>query len=120
MFTDGGESWGHLAIGGFLEKCTVSWKGLPYQIPTEVVRPGLRSWWVRVEERLDGTARARIGERSTELRRREPGLPELDLKPPVEVRKGHNRGGRSGWMKDFNLKQQPPDWAVAQAVPKAG
>ena len=99
---------------------TVSWDGKAYQIPREAVRPGLRSSWVRVEGRLDGTVWARIGEQAMELRRCEPALPEVKLKTPADVRRDYNRGGKSAWMKDFDLKTGPPDWAVAQAVRRAG
>jgi len=94
---------------------TVSWDGKSYQIPPEAVRPGLRSSWVRVEGRLDGSVWARIGDRVVKLRRCEQPLPEIELKQPVEVRKDHNRGGRSVWMKNFDLKKQPAAWAVARA-----
>ena len=99
---------------------TVSWDGRPYQIPREAVRPGLRSSWVRVEGRLDGTVWARIGERAVPLKRCEGSLPELTLKAPLEVRKDHNRGGRSEWMKNFHLRKEPPGGMLTRAVPGAG
>jgi hypothetical protein len=99
---------------------TVSWEGKPHQIPRDAVRTGLRASWVRVEGRLDGTTWARIGERAVQLRRCQPALPELKVKPPVEVRKNHNRGKRSDWMKNFDLHREPPDWVVAQAIRRAG
>lgn len=99
---------------------TVSWDGKLYQIPQKAVRPGLRSSWVRVEGRLNGTVWARIGDQAVRLGRCERALPELNLKTPVEVRKDHNRGGRSKWMEKFDLKKEPPDWAVARATRRAG
>lgn len=98
---------------------TVSWDGKPHQIPREAVRPGLRSSFVRVEDRLDGTVWARIGPQTVRLRRCERALAELNLKASVEVRKDHNRGGRSHWMKKFNLKEDPAAWVVARAARKA-
>jgi DNA-binding Lrp family transcriptional regulator len=98
---------------------TVSWEGKPHQIPREAVRPGLRNSWVRVERRLDGTVWARIGEEAVQLRRCEPVLPAVKIKAPAEVRKDHNRGGRSQWMKNFDVKETPPDWVVAQAARRA-
>ena len=94
---------------------TVSWEGKPYQIPREAVRPGLRSSSVRVEGRLDETVWARIGEQAVRLRRCECSVPEITLKVPVEPRKDHNRGGRSQWMQQFNLKEPVPDWVIRRA-----
>jgi transposase len=94
---------------------TVSWDGKSYQIPREAVRPGVRSSSVRVEGRLDGTVWARIGEQAVRLRRCERSVPEVTLKVPVEPRKDHNRGGRSQWMQEFNLKEPVPDWVIRRA-----
>jgi len=87
---------------------TVSWDGKPYQIPREAVRPGLRSSWVRVEARLDGTVWTRIGNAAVPMRRCAQPLPELTLKPAAVERKDHNRGGRSHWMKNFDLSKSAP------------
>jgi len=99
---------------------TVSWNGRIYQIPPAAVRPGLRSTWVRVEGRLDGSVRVRIGEEAIPTTCCQPAMPELTPQPPVETRKDHNRGGRSRWMKNFDLQRDPPDWVVARAASRAG
>ena len=99
---------------------TVSWDGKPYQIAREAVGPGLRSSWVRVEGRLDGTVWARVGDQAVALRRCERAVAEVQLKAPVEVRKDHNRGGRSDWMKNFHLKKTSSDRMAAQAAGRAG
>lgn len=110
----------HVESRRVLNNYTVSWEGKPYQIPREAVRPGLRSSSVRVEGRLDGTVWARIGGQAVRLRRCERALPEQNPKVPVEVRKDHNRGGRSNWMKTFDLKKAPPVWVVVQAARRVG
>jgi hypothetical protein len=86
---------------------TVSWDGKFYQIPRDAVRPGLRSTWVRVENRLDGTVWVRIGDKTVPVRRTESILSMPLLREPAVVRKDHNRGGRSDWMKNFDLNRGP-------------
>lgn len=94
---------------------TVSWGGKTYQIARESVQPGLRSAFIRVEGRLDGTVWARIGDRAVKLSRCNQPIPELKVQPAAEPRKDHNRGGRSAWMKNFDLKRQPPEWVLQRA-----
>ena len=86
---------------------TVSWDGKFYRIPREQIRPALRSAWVRVEGRLDGTVWVRIGDQAVEVQRTEPSLSMPSVRETVAVRKDHNRGGKSGWMKNFNLNTGP-------------
>lgn len=85
---------------------TVSWEGKFYRIPREAVRPGLRSTWVRVEQRLDGRMWVRVGEQTIPVVRTEPALRVSAVRQPVEVRKDHNRGGKSAWMTDFRLTKR--------------
>lgn len=99
---------------------TISWDGKLYQIPRESVRPGLRSARVRVEARLDGTVWVRVGDRAVPAARCERSLPKLVLKAPPEPRKDHNRGGKSGWMKAFDLKKAPPGWVAERIANRAG
>jgi transposase len=98
---------------------TVSWEGKTYQIPREAVRPGLRSSSLRVEERLDGTVWTRIGERAVKLSRCSQPLPELKLEAAAEPRKDHNRGGRSRWMGEFQLKKAMPGWKAQRVSEEA-
>ena len=86
---------------------TVSWDAKFFRIPREAARPGLRSASVRVEGRLDGTVWVRIGDQAVQATRTEPALPTLSLRPPRVARKDHNRGGRSEWMKNFELSKPP-------------
>jgi DNA-binding Lrp family transcriptional regulator len=88
---------------------TVSWNGKHYQIPREGMRPGLRSSTVRVEGRLDGTVWVRVADRTIEATRCERSTPE-PVRRAVPGPKDHNRGGRSAWMKTFDLKTSPPVW----------
>jgi DNA-binding Lrp family transcriptional regulator len=93
---------------------TVSWEGQRYQIPREAVQAGLRRATIRVEERLDGSMWARVGDRmvqTTRCERRHIAEPAR-AEPPA--RKDHNRGGRSNWMKGFVLKKSAPS---ARAAP---
>jgi hypothetical protein len=93
---------------------TGSWKGKFYRIPREAVRPRLRSEWVRVEGRLDGTVWARIGGHAVQMIRAEPSLPTLSLRVPASVHKDDNRGGKSAWMKNFELgKLRVRQWEEA-------
>ena len=91
---------------------TVSWGGKLYRIPREAIRPGLRRSWVRVEERLNGTVWVRVGERAVATVRGERSTPVVRIAQPAEPRKDHNRDGRSGWMKHFDLQTGIPVWAA--------
>jgi transposase len=82
---------------------TVSWEGKFYRFPRHAVRPGLRSTSVRVEGRLDGTVWVQIGNQAVKVQRSEPSLSLPSIRPTVEVRKDHSRGGKSDWMKNFRL-----------------
>jgi hypothetical protein len=46
---------------------TVAWDGRRWQIPKAAVGPGLRGSSIRIEARLDGTLKARIGGQFVEL-----------------------------------------------------
>ncbi len=98
---------------------TVSWNGQLYQIPREAVQPGLRAAAVRVEQRLDGTVWVRVGEKTVEVARceRRPRLTPQSAQP---VRKDHNRGGKSAWMKGFTVANGRPTWKPMQEANRAG
>jgi len=98
---------------------TVSWDGKTYQIPRESVQPGLRSACIRIEGRLDGTVWARVGDKAVKLSRCSQPLPELKLRRAAEPRKDHNRGGRSGWMGEFELKKAMPGWKAQRVSERA-
>jgi hypothetical protein len=83
---------------------TVAWDGERWQIPKTAVKPGLRRSSIRIEARLDGTLRARIGNEFVALtvceRREKPEATELSrpahryVPPP----------GQSQWMNHFSVK----------------
>jgi transposase len=85
---------------------TVSWEGKFYRIPRTAVTPGLRSSCVRVEGRLNGQVWVRIGQKALLVARTEPEFPVPVVRPPAEVRKDHNRGGKSPWMAGFHLNNR--------------
>lgn len=87
---------------------TFSFCSKRYQIAKSDARPGLRGQKVRVEQRLDGTVAARDQDRYLDIRRCEnPGPASIASKAARPVRKDHNRGGRSSWMRDFSVR--PPE-----------
>jgi transposase len=89
---------------------TVSWDGKRYQIPRDAIIPGLRRSMVRVEARLNGKVWVRVGEKTVPIERCADRLPEFQLKQSIRTRKDHNRGGRSAWMKDFDLEKGRAGW----------
>jgi len=99
---------------------TVSWDGKLYQISREAVRAGIRGSFLRVEGRLDGTVWVRVGDTAVEVKRCERQLPEVARKTAPEPRKDHNRGGRSQWMSEFELKKAMPGWKAQRIADLAG
>ena len=88
---------------------TIQFRGERYQISRSSINVGIKGQQVRVEARLDGTIAARyngsyleIGLCGSQSNAAGPQVQQV-TKP---VRKDHNRGGRSGWMQDFNLHNQ--------------
>ena len=101
---------------------TVSWGGQQYQIPRAAVRPGLRSTAIRVEQRLDGLLWARVAEQMIPLDRCEPGqFRPTSKRSAAPVRKDHNRGGRSQWMRNFELTDASTLlWQAARDANRSG
>lgn len=101
---------------------TVAWQSQKWQIPKEAVQAGLRRSSIRIEVRLDGTVRARIGSRffaltvcdQAEKPRAKPQRPARRYIPPP---------GQSRWMDHFTVKRKddgcsyPPNAAVVSASP---
>lgn len=83
---------------------TLPFRGQRYQIARGSVRTGMKGEKVRVEARLDGTIAARWQGRYLDI---SPVTTPPAVTPPSQsrspVRKDHNRGGRSRWMKDYPL-----------------
>jgi transposase len=89
---------------------TFSFAGRRYQIVRSAVQAGMRRQRLRVELRLDGELKARYQGHYVEIG--ECGMREVAPAPTVskEVRKDHNVGGRSNWMKGFFDRPSPPLW----------
>lgn len=87
---------------------TFSFRSKRYQIAKSDARPGLRGQKVRVEQRLDGTVAARDQDRYLDIRRCEYPEPATPSKAVRLVRKDHNRGGRSSWMRGFSVRSTVP------------
>ena len=86
---------------------TFSFGGKRYQIDKRHVRAGMRGDRVRVERRLDGNVAARYQGLYLDIRRCEnPEPASPDAKSIQPVRKDHNRGGRSSWMRGFSVARQ--------------
>lgn len=91
---------------------TFSFAGRRYQIVPEQVQAGMRRRRLRVELRLDGELKARYQEQYLNIR---PCVPEAKPATPVAgkpVRKDHNAGGKSDWMKGFFDRPTPPLWKL--------
>src|ERR1035438_8545851 len=88
---------------------TFSFAGRRYQIARDHAQAGMRHQRVRVELRLNGELHARYQERYLNIA--ECGArvaPALAL--PKPVRKDHNAGGKSNWMRGFFDRPSPPLW----------
>jgi hypothetical protein len=93
---------------------TIQFRGQRYQIARSSVRIGMRGEKIRVEVRLDESTAFRYQGHylSVEICGQTPKQPE---KQPSPVRKDHNRGGRSKWMRDFHLTESPAVWQTIHA-----
>ena len=89
---------------------TFSFAGRRYQIAREEAQAGMRRQRVRLELRLDGELKARYEGRYVEIG--ECGVRPIAAEPKQSgpVRKDHNAGGRSTWMKGFFDRPSPPLW----------
>ena len=91
---------------------TVQFEGKRYQIARSSVRVGMKGKHVRVEARLDGSIAMRFEgaylEISTAIYRELQPQPAPSAAPPV--RKDHNRGGRSRWMRDYPVLAPKTVW----------
>ena len=95
---------------------TFAFVGQRYQIVSEEVQAGMRRQRLRVELRLDGELKARYQGRYLSIRACVPGAQAQAQGPaatePKQVRKDHNAGGKSDWMKDFFSRPSPPLWKI--------
>ncbi|MBV8864342.1 MAG: ISNCY family transposase [Acidobacteriaceae bacterium] len=94
---------------------TLQFRGQRYQILKASMQVGMRGEKIRVEARLDGSLAFRYqGQYVTAVLCTEPPPePEKAFKP---IRKDHNRGGRSRWMREFHLQDSPAVWQNLRAA----
>ena len=93
---------------------TFSFAGQRYQVAREDVQAGMRHQRLRVELRLNGDLKARY--QGCYLNIAECVARALSAKPAVlkPVRKDHNAGGKSSWMRGFFDRPSPPLWKLIQ------
>jgi transposase len=92
---------------------TFSFAGRRYQIVRAEAQAGMRRQRLRVELRLDGELKARYQGRYLtigECDRRSIAIEPTAAQHPV--RKDHNAGGRSNWMRGFFDRPRPPLWKL--------
>lgn len=96
----------HMEQRQVMNDYTVAWEGRRWQIPKAAVKPGLRRSSIRIEARLDGTLRARLGGQFVVLTVCEKvARPQAtDLGRPA--RRHMPRPGESQWMKHFSVARQ--------------
>ena len=94
---------------------TFSFASRRYQIARPDTQAGMRRQRLRVEVRLDGELKARYQGRYLQIG--ECGLPTGALEPVVHrpVRRDHNAGGKSGWMRGFFDRPSPPLWKAIES-----
>ena len=85
---------------------TVAWGGEKWQIPETAVVPGLRRSSVRIDERLDGSLQARLGEQWVPLTRCETAGDARTALRTGPARRYVSPPGKSQWMRNFNLAGQ--------------
>jgi hypothetical protein len=95
---------------------TLQFRGQRYQIAKTNVQVGMRGKKIRVEARLDGSLAFRYqGQYVTAVLCTESSHRQSQ-DPPKPVRKDHNRGGRSRWMRDFHLYDSAAVWQSLRAA----
>lgn len=93
---------------GVTNDYTVQWRGVKWQIPRTVIRPGLRGSRLRIEQRLDGTMVARIDGRSVALQRCDgTALITAAPKSRQPVKRFQPAPGPSRWMDRFRVSGNP-------------
>ena len=93
---------------------TIRYQGKIYQIGRSDIRAGLRGGRVRVEQRLDGSLAVKFREHYVSTAECQPRPKTPPPPKPVRSKKPRSKAART-WMKDFNLQQSPPLWAILQS-----
>lgn len=97
---------------------TIRYQGKIYQIARADIRAGLRGGQVRVERRLDGSLAVKFRDQYLSITECRP-LPKTPEKPrprspATTANKVHSKPDHT-WMKDFNLQNSPPLWAIMRS-----
>ena len=95
---------------------TLQFRGQRYQIANSSLQVGMRGEKIRVEARLDGRLAFRYRGQYVAAGVCLEAPPPAPQKPPRSVRKDHNRGGRSQWMRGFHLADSPVLWQSIRAA----
>jgi biotin operon repressor len=95
---------------------TLQFRGQRYQIANSSLQVGMRGEKIRVEARLDGSLAFRYRGQYVAAGVCPEALRPAPQKPPRSVRKDHNRGGRSQWMRGFHLADSPVLWQSIRAA----
>jgi len=93
---------------------TFSFAGRRYQIARAAVQAGMKRRSVRLELRLDGTLQARYEGRYLDIFECGEKPPAAPAPPSRAVRKDHNAGGKSRWMRGFFDQPGPPLWQAVR------
>jgi len=110
-------SLSHVEMRTVTNDYTVQFKGKRYQIARGSIEAGMKGQSLRVEARLDGTVAVRFHGKYLEIAASISR--EVDGKPvsvDQAVRKDHNRGGRSRWMRDYPVNSSPPLWKALRTA----
>lgn len=101
----------HVEMRTIATDYTIQFQGKRYQIARASVRVAMKGQRVRVEARLDGSLAMRYEgaylDISTSISRQQEVKPAPTHQP---VRKDHNRGGHSRWMRDYPVIVPKPIW----------
>lgn len=93
---------------------TISFAGHRYQIARPQTQAGMKRGSLRVELRLDGSLKARYEGQYVEITECQSGAPAAPKPPPKPVRKDHNAGGKSHWMRGFFDQPGPALWRAVK------
>lgn len=91
---------------------TFSFAGRRYQIARPEAQAGMRHQRVRVELHLDGDLKARYQGRYLNIAECGERVVTADAATHKLVRKDHNAGGKSSWMRGFFDRPSPPLWKL--------
>lgn len=99
---------------------TISFAGRRYQIARQQTQAGMKHRPLRVELRLDGSLKARYDGSYVEIA--ECGLKAAAEPKPANkpVRKDHNAGGKSHWMRGFFDQPGPALWQAIKESNERG